>query len=53
MEKPWKEMYGDGVNIVPNDSEIAANAYVSKFSQVDISHSLYNSSLSIFIITAI
>ena len=49
MEKPWKEMYGDGANIVPNESEIAANAYVSSFSRVDIFHSLYDSLYRIFI----
>ena len=34
MEKQWKEIYGDDVDIVINPSETAADAYVSNFSQV-------------------
>ena len=38
MEKQWKEIYGDGVDIVINPSETAADAYVSNFSQVIFSY---------------
>ena len=36
MEKEWKKMYGDEENIVVNPSDIAADAYVTRFSQVRI-----------------
>jgi hypothetical protein len=34
MEKEWKKMYGDDDNIDINPSDIAADAYLTKFSQV-------------------
>ena len=34
MDKPWKEIYGDKVDIVVNPNEIAADVYLNKFSQV-------------------
>ena len=46
MEKQWREMYGDNVDIVVNPSETAADTYVSNFSQVIISHNLYDLSMA-------
>jgi hypothetical protein len=34
MEKEWKKMYVDDDNIDINPSDIAADAYLTKFSQV-------------------